>query len=44
MNDTEVANAPYEPPLLGEAVAVVSATLFSGAVNPDAGVIDFGGG
>jgi hypothetical protein len=34
----------YEAPVLGDAVAVAAVTLFSATVNPDAGVIDFGGG
>lgn len=32
----------YEPPLLGPATSLASKTLFSGAVDPDAGTIDFG--
>jgi glycosyltransferase involved in cell wall biosynthesis len=32
----------YVAPVLGGAVQLVSSTLFSGTVNPDAGTIDFG--
>jgi hypothetical protein len=35
---------PYEAPLLGQAVALERVTLFSGTINPDAGVINFGDG
>ena len=34
----------YEPPTLGDAVPLVLVTLFSGAINPDAGVVTFGNG
>jgi hypothetical protein len=34
----------YEAPLLGQAVALERVTLFSGSINPDAGVVDFGDG
>lgn len=34
----------YAPPTLGEALPLASVTLFSGTVDPDAGVIEFGGG
>ena len=37
-------SAPYEPPTLGESAPLEQVTLFSGAVNPDAGVIEFGNG
>jgi hypothetical protein len=34
----------YVAPLLGDAVALERVTLFSGVINPDAGVVDFGDG
>jgi hypothetical protein len=35
---------PYEKPDLGEPVDLADATLFSGTINPDAGIVDFGDG
>jgi hypothetical protein len=34
----------YDAPVLGHAVLVTTVTLFSATVDPDGGVIDFGGG
>jgi hypothetical protein len=34
----------YEAPVLGSPVLVTAVTLFSATVDPDGGVIDFGGG
>lgn len=34
----------YEAPVLGDAVPLEQVTLFSGAINVDAGVVTFGDG
>jgi hypothetical protein len=36
------AQTGYEPPVLGAATSLATKTLFSGAVDPDAGTIEFG--
>jgi hypothetical protein len=40
----QLVDEDYGPPALGAAVPLASVTLFSGTVDPDAGVIEFGGG
>lgn len=41
---TENPAPPYEAPKLGAPESVASVTLFSGTIDPDAGVVGFGGG
>jgi len=44
MQEAVTESAAYEPPTLGDAVPVATVTLFSGVVDPDAGIIEFGQG
>ncbi len=40
--DGRVEPEPYAPPVLGARQSLAHVTLFSGSVDPDGGVVNFG--